>query len=221
MVANLHPPKRGPLCLCRFRPSAYGDLRAIRVSDFRALATWSCALRWIGRGLDRSSQGLPPGTHVWAVPCSSCSGLDRGPLMDVGPQHARDLGLRAEVDCTEASKSATPRSSDIRSLGSEVYRIDGGHHLELVRAGAGLPDAAVELLLTEDGDAERTHGKPNRLLSLLGRRANHAPIDAFLPLPRLRPSHPIPPSPSYPSRGSNISPSGGLTWITPPVSHSL
>src|SRR5262249_31930341 len=27
----------------------------------------------------------------------------------VGPPHARDLGLRAEVDCTEASKSATPR----------------------------------------------------------------------------------------------------------------
>jgi hypothetical protein len=32
----------------------------------------------------------------------------------VGSQHARDLGLRAEVDCTEASKSATPRSADIR-----------------------------------------------------------------------------------------------------------
>jgi hypothetical protein len=31
MVANLHPPKRGPLCLCRFRPSACGDLRAIRL----------------------------------------------------------------------------------------------------------------------------------------------------------------------------------------------
>src|SRR5262245_32802333 len=30
MVANLHPPKRGPLCLCRFRLSTCGDLRAIR-----------------------------------------------------------------------------------------------------------------------------------------------------------------------------------------------
>jgi hypothetical protein len=29
-------------------------------------------------------------------------------LRRVGPQHARDLGLRAEVDCTEASKSAAP-----------------------------------------------------------------------------------------------------------------
>ena len=35
-------------------------------------------------------------------------------LRRVGPQHARDLGLRAEVDCTEASKRATPRSVDIR-----------------------------------------------------------------------------------------------------------
>jgi len=34
--------------------------------------------------------------------------------MDVGPEHARHLGLRAEVDCTEASKNATPRSADIR-----------------------------------------------------------------------------------------------------------
>ena len=33
MVANLHPPKRGPLCLCRFRLSACGDLRAIRRCD--------------------------------------------------------------------------------------------------------------------------------------------------------------------------------------------
>ena len=33
-------------------------------------------------------------------------------LRRVGPQHARDLGLRAEVDCTEASKRATPRSAD-------------------------------------------------------------------------------------------------------------
>ena len=30
MVANLHPPKRGPLCPCRFLLSACGDLRAIR-----------------------------------------------------------------------------------------------------------------------------------------------------------------------------------------------
>src|SRR4051812_22884309 len=41
MVANLHPPKRGPLCLCRFRPSACEDLRAIRLSrgDARLFAT--------------------------------------------------------------------------------------------------------------------------------------------------------------------------------------
>ena len=26
---------------------------------------------------------------VWEVPCSSCSGLDKGFLMDVGPKHAK------------------------------------------------------------------------------------------------------------------------------------
>src|SRR5262249_42186398 len=30
MVANFHPPKRGPLCLCHFRLSTFGDLSAIR-----------------------------------------------------------------------------------------------------------------------------------------------------------------------------------------------
>src|SRR5262249_7819427 len=30
MVANFHPPKRGPLCLCHFRLSTCGDLSAIR-----------------------------------------------------------------------------------------------------------------------------------------------------------------------------------------------
>jgi hypothetical protein len=35
-------------------------------------------------------------------------------LRCVGPQHARDLSLRAEVDCTEASKSATSSLPDIR-----------------------------------------------------------------------------------------------------------
>src|SRR5262245_46667174 len=43
VVAKLHPPKRGPLCPCRFCLSAYGDLRAIRVSVRRALATSACA----------------------------------------------------------------------------------------------------------------------------------------------------------------------------------
>src|SRR6187401_645354 len=33
MVANLHPPKRGPLCPCHFWISTCGDLRAIRVID--------------------------------------------------------------------------------------------------------------------------------------------------------------------------------------------
>src|SRR5262245_17838477 len=39
---------------------------------------------------------------VWEVPNSSCPGLDSGPLMDVGPEQARDLRLRAEVKWTEA-----------------------------------------------------------------------------------------------------------------------
>jgi hypothetical protein len=39
---------------------------------------------------------------VWEVPYSSCPGLDRGFLMDVGPEMVRDLGLCAEVKGTEA-----------------------------------------------------------------------------------------------------------------------
>ena len=34
--------------------------------------------------------------------------------MDVGPERAGHFGLRAEVDWTEARKSATPSSADIR-----------------------------------------------------------------------------------------------------------
>jgi hypothetical protein len=97
-----------------------------------------------------------------------------------------------------------------RSLGREVYRIDGGHQLELVRAGAGHPDAPVELLLTEDGDPKLMHGKPNRLLSFLG-RANHDPIDASLPLPPFAHLIQYHRRPSHPGQGPNISPSGGLT----------
>jgi len=32
MVANLHPPRKGPLCPCHFCLSTCGDLRAIRLS---------------------------------------------------------------------------------------------------------------------------------------------------------------------------------------------
>src|SRR6516164_5898178 len=46
--------------------------------------------------------------EVWEVPVSSCPGLDRGPLMDVGLQRARDLGLRAEVEKTEALADVSP-----------------------------------------------------------------------------------------------------------------
>ncbi len=30
---------------------------------------------------------------VWEVPVSSCPGLDRGPLMDVGPEYTGEFGL--------------------------------------------------------------------------------------------------------------------------------
>ena len=39
---------------------------------------------------------------VWEVPVSSCPGLDRGPLMDVGPQQIAQRVLRRSVDQTEA-----------------------------------------------------------------------------------------------------------------------
>src|SRR5262245_36261874 len=35
---------------------------------------------------------------VWEVPCSSCSGLDRGFLMDVGPPRGEHFRLRAHVE---------------------------------------------------------------------------------------------------------------------------
>src|SRR5262245_31646056 len=58
MVANLHHPKRGPLCPCRFRLSAGGDLRAIRVSVRRALGTSASAR--MSRGPERASLRPPP-----------------------------------------------------------------------------------------------------------------------------------------------------------------
>ena len=39
---------------------------------------------------------------VWEVPQSSCSGLDKGFLMDGGPQRADDFGLGALVEMTDA-----------------------------------------------------------------------------------------------------------------------
>ena len=35
---------------------------------------------------------------VWAVPCSSCSGLDKDSLMDVRPKHKMNIVLPALVD---------------------------------------------------------------------------------------------------------------------------
>jgi hypothetical protein len=55
--------------------------------------------------------GLEPGR--FSPHARGQNGLD-SMLRCVGPQHAQDLGLRAEIDCTEARKSATPRSADIR-----------------------------------------------------------------------------------------------------------
>ena len=47
---------------------------------------------------------------VWEVPQSSCSGLDKGFLMDVGPPRAEDFGLRAHVDPTDARNTVAYRS---------------------------------------------------------------------------------------------------------------
>ena len=52
MVANLHPPKRGPLCPCRFPLSACGDLSAIRLSALRSRAP-AGAVRHDGPGVRR------------------------------------------------------------------------------------------------------------------------------------------------------------------------
>jgi hypothetical protein len=34
---------------------------------------------------------------VWEIPLSSCSGLDRGFLMDVGPEHVAQITFAASV----------------------------------------------------------------------------------------------------------------------------
>jgi len=39
---------------------------------------------------------------VWEVPVSSCPGLDRGPLMDVGPEQVAHLRFVTSGDQTEA-----------------------------------------------------------------------------------------------------------------------
>src|SRR6516162_9492084 len=51
---------------------------------------------------------------VWEVPVSSCPGLDRGPLMDVGPQQIPQIELRRSVEETgarEAPPHTTPNAS--------------------------------------------------------------------------------------------------------------
>jgi hypothetical protein len=46
---------------------------------------------------------------VWEVPVSSCPGLDRGPLMDVGPEQLTQISLRPPVDGTNGTYfSVTP-----------------------------------------------------------------------------------------------------------------
>src|SRR5215471_4850717 len=44
---------------------------------------------------------------VWDVPVSSCPGLDRGPLMDVGLERAGDIRLRASVERTGGENAST------------------------------------------------------------------------------------------------------------------
>ena len=48
---------------------------------------------------------------VWEVPQSSCSGLDRSFLMDVGPPRTEDFGLGAHVDQTDAPYMPTNDSA--------------------------------------------------------------------------------------------------------------
>ena len=51
---------------------------------------------------------------VWEVPVSSCPGLDRGPLRDVGPEQVAQIALRRSVEGTEAPYSwGTGRSTDL------------------------------------------------------------------------------------------------------------
>src|SRR5262249_41846091 len=67
---------------------------------------------------------------VWEVPCSSCPGLDKGPLMDVGPTRAEDYSLRAHVETTDARRAAVlvPSSdADLLLQCPRITKAEGGH----------------------------------------------------------------------------------------------
>src|SRR5215475_7597627 len=64
---------------------------------------------------------------VWEVPYSSCPGLDKGFLMDGGPERAGEFGVGAQVDQTEA-RDAEEQKTRNRSLaiGPLIVYPDGG-----------------------------------------------------------------------------------------------
>ena len=76
---------------------------------------------------------------VWVVPQASCSGLDKGFLMDVGPERAGNFGLPAHVDHTEARKETIPELVS----GALCRGYEGGLHA----VADHLVEVLVDLLL--------------------------------------------------------------------------
>src|SRR5262249_8696061 len=106
------------------------------------------------------------------------SPLARPSLIQIGPAPSDCLGRVPSSKLGHACIGCAFKRK-FRRLSPEVNRIDRGHYLELVRASANRADAPIELLFAKDGDGKLTHGEPSCLLSLFGRRDNHALIDAL------------------------------------------
>src|SRR5262249_47374114 len=116
---------------------------------------------------------------VWEVPNSSCPGLDSGPLMDVGPKHARhpatahSRGIMARlfVDC-RGGAAGRNRPAPVPGLWTKGIRPvtlaaggNGGPHAVPARAVAGarrLPACGRRLALGIERHPVSLHLAPQR-----------------------------------------------------------
>src|SRR5262249_3049974 len=114
-VQSLHPVLLSQACLAqshrpKYTMAARNTLTGGRPRSGRFCPHHACCVH--PRRYERLLSG--GGELAFTNCCPSLNCLPRKMHRRVGPQRARDFGLGAEVDCTEASKSATPRSDDIR-----------------------------------------------------------------------------------------------------------
>src|SRR5262245_36809822 len=86
---------------------------------------------------------------VWEVPVSSCPDLDRGPLMDVGPEQVAHLSFVTSLEVTHAMP---PRRS--RSPVADDYALPSAESFPLQLARPTSPDRG--LIDLRPGNAART-----------------------------------------------------------------